>query len=190
MGSDNHGYMNRTGITWRSGGLNKLDCSELVYRTLESDGLLRSSGGNTASLLNEFSNTDRWVNDENPAIGDVFLRRDESSGHTGIVTGVSTDENGDITVEITHAKGRRHGTVTESMTLSELQENYSDGWQGFFRPTEEKRPDRIEKKENETRAERAERRSNNLRRASATMQIYRERRDKREKEKERLNNND
>jgi len=44
MGPSNWGAIKRSGITWRSGGLSQLDCSELVYRTLEADGLVVNGG--------------------------------------------------------------------------------------------------------------------------------------------------
>ena len=180
----NTGVLNRSGQTVLSGGLRYLDCSEFVYRVLESDGLVTNRGGNTASLVTEFSNSEEWIKNNSPEIGDVFLWRKGTKGHTGIVTGVQTDEEGNITgVEITHAKGTDYGTVTEVKPLSYFAEHW--GWKGFFRPVTEFRPEKIERKEGETTEEWFARAANNLKRYNASLEIQRRKREAKKKERER-----
>jgi len=176
----------RTGLTIWGSGARHLDCSEFVYRVLESDGLVDNRGGNTHSLLKEFSKSETWIKSNSPEIGDAFLWRNEKkgTGHTGIVTGIVTDEEGNVTgVEITHAKGTAYGTVTEVQTLDYFT-GRSD-WQGFFRPVKEFRPDRIERKEGETTEEWIKRAENRLARMNANAEINRKKREKRREERER-----
>ncbi|WP_462247817.1 RHS repeat-associated core domain-containing protein [Ekhidna sp.] len=182
----NSTFRQRTEITTMGAGLKHLDCSEFVYRVLESDGLVENTGGNTASLTTEFANSEKWVKSNSPEAGDVFLWRDEDEGkgHTGVVTGVKTDDNGNIIeVEITHAKGTDYGTVTEVKSLTYFTEHW--GWKGFFRPVTEFRPEKIERKEDETLTEWLTRASNALARATATAEIKQKRREKKQKERER-----
>jgi len=180
----NTGIMNRSGQTILSGGLRHLDCSEFVYRVLESDGLVTNRGGTTYSLVTEFSNSEKWIKSNSPEIGDVFLWRKGTKGHTGIVTGVQTDEEGNITgVEITHSKGTDYGTVIDIESLNYFTKHW--GWRGFFRPVTEFRPEKIERKEGETTEEWITRAENNIRRANANIEIHKRKRDAKTKERER-----
>ena len=179
-------YTQRTGLTLMSAGYMHFDCSEFVYRVLESDGLVQNRGGNTGSLKTEFNNSEKWIKSNSPEIGDVFLWRDnqEEKGHTGIVTGIERDEEGNITgVEITHAKGSEYGVVTEVKSLTYFTEHW--GWEGFNRPVKEFRPEKIEKKEGETMEEWLARAANRLARMQAKAEINRKKREKKEKERER-----
>lgn len=176
----------RTGVTIWGGGYRHLDCSEFVYRVLESDGLVENRGGNTHSLLNEFNKSEKWIKSNSPEIGDAFLWRNEEleTGHTGIVTGIITDEEGNVTgVEITHAKGTDYGTITEVQTLDYFTSRTD--WQGFFRPVKEFRPDKVERREGETTEEWLQRAKDRLARMQANAEIRKKRQEKRQKEKER-----
>lgn len=127
----------RTGLTKEA--LEYIDCSELVCRVLAYDGITNGiKSKSTKELVVYFNNAEKWHKSDKPEIGDIFLWRykDQKSGkwkgHTGIVTNVSDDE-----VEITHAKGRKYGTVIENKPVSYFTGH--NGWQGFFRPSYEEK---------------------------------------------------
>jgi RHS repeat-associated protein len=120
----------RTGTD--SEALKNVDCSELVCRVLAEDGL--TSGikhMNTSGLKSFLNNPDKFHKSQTPEVGDIFLWRNSDGGHTGIVTGV----NSDGTVEITHARGKKYGTVTETYKLTYF--TGKKGWEGYFRPVTE-----------------------------------------------------
>jgi len=182
----NSTYKQRTGRVWTAAGMAHLDCSEFVYRVLESDGLVDNLGGNTSSLKTEFQKSEKWIKTDSPEIGDVFLWRSDAEGvgHTGIVTGVVKDEEGNITgVEISHAKGTSDGMVTEVEPLSYFTEHW--GWEGFNRPVTEFRPDKIERVEGETTQQWVARAANNLKRAAANAELKTKKAAARKKERER-----
>ena len=132
-------YVQETTSSLRTGtddaALANLDCSELVCRVLADDGLTpQIKHLNTAGLLNFLSNTEKFHKSDQPKVGDVFLWRTESGGHTGIVTGI----NEDGTIQITHAANTKRGTVTDD-NLSLSYFTNQTGWKGFFRPLEEEK---------------------------------------------------
>jgi RHS repeat-associated protein len=107
-----------------------VDCSELVCRVLSADGLMKlHQSVNTAGLISRF-NSDKWVKSNYPKVGDVFLWRSGSHGHTGIVTEV----NGNL-ITIIHARGKDFGTREEDYKLSYFTGH--KGWKGFYRPITE-----------------------------------------------------
>jgi len=127
----NTGIELRTGLSAKA--LEYIDCSELVCRVLAEDGLtpkIRSMA--TGELVNFFSNTEKWHKSDIPQEGDIFLWRKNGKGHTGIVTGI----NDDGTIEITHAKGTKYGTVIDNNVKLTYFTGHK-GWQGFFRPVSE-----------------------------------------------------
>jgi RHS repeat-associated protein len=130
----NLGAVNRTSNT--AAGLKYLDCSELVYRVLAADGITNGVQlGDTSDLKNYFGNDEKFIKSQSPEVGDIFLWRSSSDGHTGVVTGIIKDEDGKIIkVEVTHAKSVKDGTLTEEKAISYFSENTRPGWQGFFRP--------------------------------------------------------
>ena len=112
--------------------LKNVDCSELVCRVLASDGLTASvKHMNTSGLKSFLNNPDKFHKSQTPEVGDIFLWRNSKGGHTGIVSGV----NSDGTIEITHARGKKYGTVTETYKLTYF--TGKSGWEGYFRPTSE-----------------------------------------------------
>ena len=133
MGSDNYGD-NRTANT--PAALKTIDCSELVYRVLAADGITNGVQlGNTSTLKSFLNNDENFIKSQSPEVGDIFLWRSSGNGHTGIVTGIIKDDDGNIiSVEITHAKGKKYGTLTEEKALSYFSESTRKGWEGFFRP--------------------------------------------------------
>jgi RHS repeat-associated protein len=143
MGSNNTGE-NRYANT--SAALKHIDCSELVYRVLAADGITdKVIGGNTATLKTYLGNDENFIKADSPEVGDIFLWRSSGNGHTGIITGITKDEDGNITgVEITHARGKDYGTVIENRELSYFSESTRSGWQGFFRPKTETPDGKVE----------------------------------------------
>lgn len=118
-------------------GLEYIDCSELVCRVLADDGLTSKIKNMPTGTLVTFFNGKAWEKSDKPKVGDVFLWRyystkdNEWHGHTGVVTEVYKDG----TLMITHAKGKKYGTVEEVKELSYFT-NHA-GWKGFFRPVNE-----------------------------------------------------
>ena len=129
-------YFQETNSQLRTGSdataLAKVDCSELVCRTLAADGLISlSQSFNTAGLITLFDNGN-WEKSNTPKVGDVFLWRSGDKGHTGIVTAI----NADGTIQTTEAYGTDEGTISMSRKLTDFTGHV--GWKGFFRPETEK----------------------------------------------------
>jgi RHS repeat-associated protein len=128
-------YLQETGQLLRTSktdvGLQYLDCSELVCRVLEADGLTRGVKSMNTGILQKYFLGDEWIIDDTPQAGDIFLHRFAGAGHTGLVTNVVSDN----VIEITHARGRKYGTRTEMRKIDKLKSR--QGWVGFIRPKRE-----------------------------------------------------
>jgi RHS repeat-associated protein len=125
-----NGYYLRTSKT--EVGLQYFDCSELVCRVLEADEQTQGVKSMNTSELKTFFLGDNWIIDDSPRVGDVFLYRSGGAGHTGLVTDIISSS----VVQITHARGKDFGVVTEKTKISRLRKK--SGWVGFVRPKEEK----------------------------------------------------
>ncbi|GIV45117.1 MAG: hypothetical protein KatS3mg035_2240 [Bacteroidia bacterium] len=122
-----------TGTELRTGNSEKaleyLDCSELVCRVLAYDNITpKVELWNTSILVNKLNDNTKFHRSDKPKVGDIFLWYSDNGGHTGVVTGV----NDDGTIEITHAKGEKYGTITEIKPINYFTSH--PGWQGFYRP--------------------------------------------------------
>lgn len=180
----NQGADRRTGYSPRA--YRYLDCSELVYRVLYADGVTdRLVLGNTSTLKTMLNNDEQFIKSQSPEVGDIFLWRNQEGGHTGVVTGIVKDENGNIVkVEITHAKGMVYGTVTEEKTLSYF--TGKNGWQGFFRPVVETPDEKVDLRglTAEEKIERINAVLDDLQKWAEQQQKKQEEREKRRKERE------
>lgn len=108
-----------------------LDCSELVCSVLEADELTGGVKSMNTSALKAYFLGDNWIIDDSPRVGDVFLYRHGGAGHTGLVTAIVSNN----IVQITHARGRKCGTRTETRNPDNLRKR--NGWVGFVRPKQE-----------------------------------------------------
>jgi len=121
-------------------GLQYIDCSELICRVMEADGI--PGGGtprNTQGLI-DFFNSDEFVKDDavDPQPGDMFLFYGKDNNgkfqhHTGIVVSYDRKTGAVVTVE---AHGEKAGT-TESDPPSNICRFQDDSFKGFFHPKHE-----------------------------------------------------
>ncbi len=147
MKKNNQGHKYRTNNS--KVAMAHLDCSEFVSRVLAADRITRGLQYFTTAKLKHFLNNDKkFIKSQDPAIGDIFLWTATATnggfGHTGIVTGVNYDSEGNIAcVEITHATSDGNISKTDNKELSFFTTNAAgitnDGWQGFYRPIKETR---------------------------------------------------
>jgi len=124
-----------------------IDCSELVCRTLAADGVTDNVRQmSTRELVNFLSDEDKFIRSKDePQPGDVFLWRSNGSGHTGIVERI--DEDG--TIHTIEAYGTNEGTIRHQRKLSDFEKKGS-AWKGFFRPINETKDGKFDKKNDQT----------------------------------------
>ena len=126
-----------TGSELRTGNskaaLDYIDCSELVCRVMQADGITKNiTQQATGDLTSFLSNEDKFIRSaDEPKAGDIFLWRANGRGHTGIVESVDADG----TVHTIEAYGSKEGTIRYKRKLSAFTSR--TGWIGFFRPIKE-----------------------------------------------------
>jgi RHS repeat-associated protein len=114
--------------------LEKMDCSELVSRVLESDKITaKVEQRNTAGFKDYLNNSGKFEKSmDNPQPGDIVLWRGDKEGHIGIISEVN--EKGEI--KMIHARGIEYG-VEESKEFQKVKDRKGQPFQGFFRPKDE-----------------------------------------------------
>ena len=107
-----------------------VDCSELVCRVMDFDGITDGVvHKNTGGLETFLGNEDKFEHTmDSPQPGDIALW----NGHTGIVGDV--DKNGKI--KLIHAANPKRGTVEEKNFLSPNQISKKE-FKGYYRPKKE-----------------------------------------------------